>query len=115
MLHHDFDLRALYEAIDGRRRERSMSWSAVAREVSRSTKRGAVSTITGLRDRRLAEGDGVLSMLLWLGRTPESFVLGNTDADADRFRLPDPPDHRVLRWDTRALFLALNANGWSGS
>jgi hypothetical protein len=48
-------------------------------------------------------------MLLWLGRTPESFVPGFTDAYSERFRLPDLTTNQVLRWDTRALFLALNA------
>jgi hypothetical protein len=110
MLQDDFDLRALYKALDERRRERKISWSAVAREISRSgAKRGGVSTITGLRQKRVAEGDGILQMLLWLGRTPESFVPDSVDADSNRFRLPDVTDHQVLRWDTRALFLALNA------
>jgi len=54
-----FDLRALYDAIDARRQERNMTWAAVAREVNRfRTKRRpiAASTITGLRDRPVAEG-----------------------------------------------------------
>src|SRR5262245_28098655 len=106
----DFDLRALYEALDVRRRERDMSWLAVAREVGRFRTRGvAASTITGLRDKRVGEGDGILQMLLWLGRTPESFVPGRKDADSDHYRLPAVPSHQVLRWDTRALFLALDA------
>lgn len=48
-------------------------------------------------------------MLLWLGRTPESFVPGVADADAERFRLPKPAPGHVLRWDTKALHTALNA------
>jgi ribosomal protein L18E len=67
MPQHDFDLRALYEALDERRRERNMSWIAVAEEVNRHrTKRRpiAVSTITGLRQKPAGEGDGILQMLL---------------------------------------------------
>src|SRR5262249_40487034 len=35
MFRRDFDLRALYEALDARRRERALSWTAVAAEVNR--------------------------------------------------------------------------------
>jgi hypothetical protein len=89
-----------------------MSWAAVAREVSRTRTKGqpiTTATITGLRNRALAEGDGILQMLLWLRRTPESFVLGFPDADAERYRLPELEKDQILRWDTRALHSALNA------
>jgi hypothetical protein len=112
MLQDDFDLRALYDALDEQRRQRNMSWTSVAREVNRFQTRPhaiAVSTITGLRQKPVGEGDGVLQMLLWLGRTPESFVPGITDAHSERYRLPDLTTDQVLRWDTRALFLALNS------
>jgi len=108
----DFDLFALYEAVDKRRREREMSWTSVAREVNRfrTTRRPiAVSTITGLRTNSVGEGDGILQILLWLGRTPESFVSNITDADSQRFQLPNLTTGQILRWDTHALFLALNA------
>ncbi len=108
---HDFDLRALYDAMDQRRRERNLTWAAVAREMSGVTKPRATasSTVTGIGRRRVAEGDGVLTMLRWLGRTPESFVADVADANADRFRLPAVPAGRILRWDARALFEALDA------
>src|SRR5262245_54963476 len=108
----DFDLRALYDAIDERRRERQLSWAAVAGEVNRhrTTRRAiASSTITSLKDKPVGEGDGILQMLLWLGRSPESFVPGAADPDHDRYRLPELTAAQVLRWDTRALFLALDA------
>jgi hypothetical protein len=73
----DFDLRALYDALDQQRRIRNLSWAAAAREINRFRTTGhpiAVSSITGLRDKAEAEGDGVLQMLVWLQRTPESFV-----------------------------------------
>ena len=76
MRHADFDLKALYEALEEQRCSRQMSWAAAALEINRGHKEGhpiATSTITGLKNKRAGEGDGILSMLLWLGRTPESF------------------------------------------
>ena len=107
----DFDLRALYDALDAQRIARGISWAALAREVNRFRAGGhpvAASTITGLRVTRVGEGDGILQMLLWLGRTPESFVPGVADPSAPRFRLPALTREQVLRWDTPALFSALN-------
>src|SRR5262245_17677484 len=72
MAQRDFDLRGLYEALDERRRERHLSWAAVAAEVNRFRTTGrpiSVSTMTGLGRRAVAEGDGILQMLVWLGRT----------------------------------------------
>jgi hypothetical protein len=108
----DFDLRALYDALDERRRERQVSWAVVAAEVNRfrTTRRPiAVSTITGLRQKAGGEGDGILEMLLWLRRTPESFVPDVVDGNSARFRLPELTEGQILRWDTGALFLALDA------
>jgi hypothetical protein len=89
-----------------------MSWTAVAREIGRFHTEGhpiVTSTITGLKNKAAAEGDGILQMLLWLHRTPESFVPGFEEADAERFRLREPEREQVLRWDTKALHSALNA------
>ena len=108
----DFDLRALYDALDAQRRSREMSWAAVTRAINRFKREGhpmATSTITGLRSKAVAEGDGVLQMLLWLRRTPESFVPGIEEADAEHFRLPGLGGEQILRWDTKALHSALNS------
>jgi hypothetical protein len=107
----DFDVRALYDALDQRRRERQLTWSALAAEVNRhrTTLRPiAVSTIKGLETKLTAEGDGILQMLLWLGRSPESFVSFIADPDAERYRLPDLNRGQILRWDTPALYRALD-------
>jgi hypothetical protein len=82
-----------------------MSWAQVAREV------GGVSagTIKGLGSRGTVEGDGVLQVLRWLGRSPESFLsgeLGVTEADAE---LPPSSQGGVLRFDAREIFKALDA------
>ena len=108
----DFDLRALYDALDGERRSREMTWAAVTREVNRFVtvlRPIATSTITGLKHKPVGEGDAILQMLLWLRRTPESFVPGVPDAGAERFRLGELRKGQILRWDTRALHAALNA------
>ena len=98
--------------MDDQRRPRALSWAAVTREINHFITDGhpvASSTLTGVKANAVAEGDGILQMLLWLRRTPESFVPGFPDADAVRFQLPEPPDGQILRWDARALHAALNA------
>jgi hypothetical protein len=108
-----FDLQALYAALDERRRARGLSWAAVTREVNarfrdvRGHKPLAASTITGLRTRALAEGDGVLQLLLWLGRTPESFVPGCETTPSQVLR-SDLATTQILRWDARALHAAID-------
>jgi len=112
MTHPNFSLRALYDALDERRRSRNMTWAAVRREVNRfkmDLHPVATSTITSLQHKTAAEGDGVLQMLLWLGRTPESFIPGFPDPNADRFQLRDPGSNQILRWNVVALHSALNA------
>jgi hypothetical protein len=107
-----FDLRAVYDAMDARRRARQLTWAAVGDEVNRlrTWRRPiAVSTITGLRDKPSGEGDGILQMLMWLRRTPESFVRGMADPKSDRFVSPNLAKGQILRWDTGALHGALNA------
>src|SRR5262245_26696156 len=107
----DFSLRALYDALDARRKERGLTWTGVMREVNRFITTGhpvATATITSLKTKAVAEGDGVLQFLLWLGRSPESFMPGFVDADAERFQLRQLPLHQILRWDSKALHAALN-------
>jgi hypothetical protein len=106
----DFDIAALYAALDAERDARGMSWAEVTRAVNALFARATVSqisasTITGIRSRRSVEGDGVLQMLRWLGRTPESFIPGATDGAP----LPSVGSDKILRFDTRSLFAALDA------
>ena len=67
----------------------------------------SASTITSLGDRPVGEGDWILQMLVWLERTPESFVPGFSEPDSPRFQLPALSSGKILRWDT-ALFAALD-------
>jgi len=108
----DFDLQALYDALDAERRARDLTWAALTAQVNRhrtSLRPIAQSSITGLKAKAGGEGDGILQMLLWLHRTPESFVPGISDADAPHFQLPDVSAGQILRWDTKALHAALDA------
>jgi Helix-turn-helix len=98
-----FDVRALYLALDAQRQERGMSWQQVAREVGVSP-----STLTCMQRRRSLEGDGVLQMLRWLGRSPESFIPGPPASGAGD-ALPGVEPGYGLRFDAKALFAALNA------
>ena len=68
----------------------------------------AVSTVSGIGTKRVAEADGVLGMIRWLDRTPESFVPGSPFAHDEGAKLPDVSP-LVLRMDTRKLHAALNA------
>ena len=107
----DFDLHALYEALDERRHSRNLTWAALAAEVNRHRTRLrpiAASTITSLKDKRVAEGDAVLQMLIWLERPPESFMPGMAGAGDPRFRLPQLTRGQILRWNTQSLHGALD-------
>jgi hypothetical protein len=108
----DFSLAALYAAMDEEREARGLSWRDAAREINGpfdhvTSRPIALSTITSTRTKEVAEGDGVLQMLRWLRRTPESFVRGadNPGSDALFSLRPD----QILRFDTRKLYEALNA------
>jgi ribosomal protein L24E len=110
----DFSLRALYEALDAQRQARGLSWSQATKEMhhapkSNRTRPLSQSTVTGMRTKALAEGDGVLAMLRWLNRTPESFVPGHPGSEEISARLPDVPPGKILRFDTRKIHAALDA------
>ena len=110
----DFSLADLHAALDAQRRARGLTWAQAAREIGRQVAavsgRGlSPSTVTGLSTRGNAEADGVLQMLLWLERSPESFARGDRAAAERAARLPDPGAGRVLRFDTARLHAALDA------
>ncbi|MGA3345882.1 MAG: hypothetical protein ABSC76_13525 [Terracidiphilus sp.] len=113
-LSNDFSLRGLYAALDAQRQARGLSWSQVTKEMhgrsGRNSARGlSASTISGARIRKALEGDGVLQMLHWLDRTPESFVPGHQSSEEFDERLPEIPQGKVLRFDTKMLHAALDA------
>ena len=108
----EFSLCDLSATLDAERQARGLSWSAVTRQINRSTarvsRRGvSVSTVAGLRTRAVAEGDGVLQMLRWLNRAPEDFLRLRSVSRISGF-LPPIPKHRVLRFDTKKIYAALD-------
>lgn len=110
----DFDVHALYDALDAQRRSRGIGWAQVAREMSSTfgdtpARPISPSTLTGMREKRSIEADGVLQMLCWLHRSPESFIPGRDGESRDFEMLPQIGPSRILRFDTRALYGALDA------
>jgi hypothetical protein len=97
------DARALYAALDEQRRSSGMSWRQVAATIGVSA-----STLNRCQTGGDLETDGMLAMVRWLGRTPESF----TNAPGDAPREMDAGDvvtsGKMLRFDTRALHAALD-------
>jgi hypothetical protein len=108
----DFDVDALYQALDAQRRARGLTWPRVMAEINRSSKpvprQISASTITGIRDKRVIEGDGVLQMLRWLRLSPERFGPPAPWAESE-MRLPAAPDRCVLRFDTAKIHAMLDA------
>jgi hypothetical protein len=98
-----FDGQALYDALDQQRRSRGMTWQEVARTVGVSA-----SAMTAVARRERLEADGVLAMVRWLGRTPESFT-GDPGDKAGSAPAGDAlTSQRFLRVDTTALHRGLD-------
>jgi|HubBroStandDraft_6_1064221.scaffolds.fasta_scaffold575982_1 hypothetical protein len=113
----DFDIGALFDALDSQRRNRALSWQGVAQELwdqsaALNARRGdhpiSASTLTGMAKRRDTSCQHALFMLRWLGRAPEGFMPGST-ADAKRTALPFAGADQRLRWDLQKLHAALDA------
>lgn len=113
----DFDIAALFDALDSQRRDRALSWQGVARELwdqsaalnaRRHDHPISASTLTGMVKRNDTTCQHALFFLRWLGRTPESFMPGST-ADAKRTALPFAGPDQRLRWDLPGLYDALNS------
>jgi hypothetical protein len=110
----DFDVDALYDALNAQRLQRGLGWSQVMRQIN-DTYRDvdlrpvAVSTITAMREKKSLNGDGVLQMLIWLDRTPESFVPGHPSPnDAANRLVPPGRTDRILRFRPAAAFWAMD-------
>ena len=108
----EFSLAALHAALDAERRARGITWQDAMREINGRSEPAPLrsisrSTVMNLRTGSLAEADGVLQMLRWLNRAPESFVAGA--ASGPTVELPAVAPERILRFDTRKLHAALDA------
>ncbi|MGH2812231.1 MAG: hypothetical protein ACRDI1_05910 [Actinomycetota bacterium] len=110
----NFDVNALFTALDSERRARSLSWNGLTREINALFRDVpchpiATSTITGLKGKREVIGNAALQMLVWLDRTPESFLPVHEDSANPEEVLPRLGPNRILRFDTRAIFRAIDA------
>jgi hypothetical protein len=108
----DFGLADLYAAIDVQRESRGLSWPQAVLEINMVYGRLSMhpiarSSVTSLRTKAVAEGDAILAILKWLNRTPESFLPGAAVSDGQS--LPEVPSPLGLRFDTRKLHAAVNA------
>jgi transcriptional regulator with XRE-family HTH domain len=100
-----FDAETLYAALDAQRRSRGLSWRQVSLEVGVSA-----STLTRTAQGGLLEGDGMLAMVRWLGRSPESFSRGGVAISTRPMTVADAgTSGKHLRFDTKALYAALDA------
>jgi hypothetical protein len=111
-----FDSGALYLALDGRRSELGLSWSAVADQIwqlsadlndRRRDHPISPSTLTAMARKPRTSCQHALFMLRWLGRTPESFLVGGP-ADDTRFALPEAGPDRRLRWAVKLLYASMD-------
>lgn len=94
---------------------RAVSWAQVAREVGgtgdgcAAGRRLSPSTIARIRTGTVADADGVLQMLRWLGRSLESLLRGRSVEPNKGERLPDVARGKVLRFDTAKLYAAIDS------
>jgi hypothetical protein len=112
----DFDIPAMYGAMDARRVERGLSWPGVARALWEQSavlnqQRGdhpiSPATLTGIEKRGDCTCQHALFILRWLDRTPESF-LPAPPSHGDKTTLPAVGEDRRLRWDLEAVYDALD-------
>ena len=64
-----WDLPQLYDAVDSRRRQRDLTWVALASDLGCTSSR-----LTNLRTARLADMDLTMRLTQWLGRPAAEFV-----------------------------------------
>jgi hypothetical protein len=107
-------MQALHAALDAARRARGLSWVALVSEINQPFEGTpsipiSVATVRGMQSKRSVTSAVVLQILRWLGRTPESFLSRGDAAPQALEILPDPGPSRVLRFDTRAMHAALDA------
>ncbi|MEQ9450801.1 MAG: hypothetical protein RJQ07_04370 [Pseudomonadales bacterium] len=64
-----FDSKALYKALEHKRKEEGLSWSDISREIGVSA-----STITRTKHGGRMEVDGMIAMVDWLEEKVETFI-----------------------------------------
>lgn len=64
-----FDSKALYQALEQKRKERGLTWSDISREIGVSS-----STMTRTKHGGRMEVDGMIAMVGWLDEKVETFI-----------------------------------------
>jgi hypothetical protein len=110
----EFDMRALHATVDAERRRRGLTWAALIEEVNRAFEGTpstpiSLSTVRGMQDKTSVTSAVALQVLRWSGRSPESFLIGGDHTSHPDDLLPEPGPGRILRFDTRAMHAALDA------
>ena len=112
----EFDVRAMYAAMDAQRAALGFSWPKVARALWDQSavlneRRGdhpiSPATLTGIAKRGDCTCQHALFILRWLGRAPEDFLSG-LPVERGQFALPPAAEDRRLRWDLAAVYNALD-------
>jgi hypothetical protein len=115
-----FDMGAFYAALNTARMAKGLTWSELAAEANRPFEGTTPipihsATLRDMMSKRSVTSAVVLQALAWLGQPPESFLTGLQDLTATP--LPETGPGRVLRFNTKALYAALNtlrqARGYS--
>ena len=108
----DFDISALYDALDAEREKRGISWTQLTRELNALFKDVtkarpiATSTVTRMREKAGLAGNGVIQMLIWVERTPESFC-SNWPVEGKLIKKSAPD--KIVRWNGPKIFEAIEA------
>lgn len=108
-----FDMHELHKVLDVERRSRRLSWDRLAVEINRPFGGTpsipiSVGTLRGMLNKRSVTSAVVLQVLRWLRRTPESFLIGISADRPMEELLPEPGLSRILRFDTREMYDALD-------
>ncbi len=111
----DFDLGALHAALEAKRRQLSLTWTDVVSEISSPfvayrLRLIRASNLRDLADTRFGvEASIVLLTLIWLGRSPESFVPGHPGGDRLDAQLSPPGAGALPSFDFALIHAKLDA------
>ncbi len=112
-----FDCSALISALDARRADRGLGWTALADELWQQSSElnaqladhslcpGALVRLA--RRRTSMSCQYALIILRWIRRAPEEFLTGPV-VDVGEVRLPEAGTDSRLRWDLNQVHTALN-------
>jgi hypothetical protein len=114
---HKFEMKKLYAVLDEERCARGLTWAEMVAEINKPFEGTpsipiSVGTVREILKKSSVTSTVVLQILRWLGRSPESF-LAVSEAERESVSradeiLPEPGPGRILRFDTRYMYSALN-------